>query len=419
MDKVILGEGCYLDDGIGTIRPNNNQIVVGCSGTGKSMSVMLPTLLNMDESSLIATYAKPGEARKIGAYLQNKGYSVRFCDLTDPEKSNVSFDPLHYIGSYLDIEELSTSIVLANPNSNDPKNTYWNDGSIDLLDSLTEATLMTQDDPCMSDVLDMFDKLKIKEKGKGITTTLDSMFDRIAEKAPNCPAVSSFTDFRQLPYATAGCIRDTLAKAIRRMFPEPIRVLTRGKEQIDFETLSTEKSALIIITSPVNTSLYFFANLLFGTAIKQLLEYAEHYDGQQLPRSVRLMFDDFACAATINNYCRHIAIFRAAGISAMMLVQSESQLNSLYSEDEATTLLNNCSTYVYFPGGMDLATCRSISQRLDVPMTDIMYASPGKVVIMRSGVKPIVIPRYDTLNSKEYKQFLSMTEKSKRTQNER
>lgn len=410
MDRVILGENCYLDDGIGTLRPNNNQIIVGCSGTGKSMSVMLPTMLNMDESSLIATYSKPSEARKIGAYLQARNYKVKICDLTNPKKGNVSFDPMYYLNSHLDVEDLANSIVLANPNSANPKDTYWNDGASCLLKSLMEAALMTQEDACMTDVLEMFDKLSIRENGKGITTSLDDFFVRIAEEAPDCQAVTSFMDFRQLPYATAGCVRDTLAKAIRRLFPEPIRKIMRKKETINFIQLAAKKTALIIITSPVNSSLYFFANLLFGTAIKQLLEFAEQCKGEKLPRPVRLMFDDFACAATINNYCRHIAIFRAAGLSSMMLIQSESQLRSLYGEDDATTILNNCSTYVYFPGGMDLLTCRSISQRMDVPMTDIMYAPTGNVIVMCSGQKPVIVPRYDIMNSKEYQQFLKIVE---------
>ena len=121
------------------------------------------------------------------------------------------------------------------------------------------------------------------------------------------------------------------------------------------------------------------------------------------------MFDDFACAAVINDYSRHIAIFRAAGISAMMLIQSESQLISLYSEEESTNILNNCSAYAYFPGGMDLTTCRNIGQRLDRPLTDVMYEATGKVIIMRSGKKPVTVPRYDVFNSAEYKDFLLVT----------
>lgn len=411
MDKVILGEGCFAEDAIGTFRPNNNQMVVGCSGTGKSMSVMLPTILNMNESSMIGTYSKAGEGRKIAEYKRKKGHNSDICDLTDPEKSTVGFDPLRFVTSYLDVEDLSKNIVLADPDSKNPKDIYWNDSATSLLNALILATMMTEDDATMTDVVELFDKLVIEEDGKGIRTSLDSYFSRIKAKAGNCQAVTSFADFQQLPYATGGCVRDSLAKALRRLFPEPIRQLMRKKEQIDFEKLATEKSSLIIITSPVNVSLYLFANLLFSSAIKQLLEYAEKCEGQRLPIPVRLMFDDFACAAKINDYSRHIAIFRAAGLSAMMLLQSEDQLRELYSDAEATNILNNCSCYVYFPGGMDLTTCKNVSQRLDVPVTDVMYAPTGKVIVMQSGKKPVTVPRYDTLHSKEYEEFNSMTKK--------
>lgn len=411
MDRVVLGEGCILEDGVGKFRPNNNQIIVGCSGTGKSMSVLMPTVLGMSESSMIATYSKPGEARRVGKYLRLKGYKVKLCDLTAPQRSNCSFDPLYYLTSYLDIEDLARQIQNSDPSSTGSKDKYWDDGAINLLTSLIEAVLMTEKKPTMTDVINMFDKLKISESsiGKGISTTLDGLFESIERKAPNCPAVTAFNDFHQLPYTTSGCIRDTLAKALRRMFPEPVKGLMKNNKPLDFKELASEKSALLIITSPVNTSLYFFANMIFSTAIKQLLEFAETCPDQHLPRPMRLLFDDFACAAVINDYSKHIAIFRAAGISTMMLIQSESQLVSLYSEDEATTILNNCSAYVYFPGGMDLATCRSISQRLDVPISEVMYAPPGKVIIMRSGKKPVIVPRYDIFNSKEYKEFLKCT----------
>ena len=93
---------------------------------------------------------------------------------------------------------------------------------------------------------------------------------------------------------------------------------------------------------------------------------------QRLPRHVKLLFDDLACGAKINDFSKHISIFREAGISVMMLLQSESQLRQKYSEEESETILNNCSTYAYLPGGMDLITCKNISQRLDVPLTDIL-----------------------------------------------
>ena len=409
MEKIVLGKGIVLEDGVGISRPNNNQMVVGCSGTGKSMSVMLPTILNMNESSMIATYAKAGEAVKIGKYLARKGYTVDLCDLTDPSRSTAAFDPLYYVRNRLDVEALAASVVFANPESKNVRDPYWNESAVCLLSALINAELYTNKPAKMSNVLDLFDRLRLTECGRGIQTSLDSFFEDIEYEEPAHPAVANFADFQHLPYNTAGCVRDTLAKAVRKMFPDPIRAAMQNRPPVDFCRLADEKSALIIITSPVNVSLYYFANLIFGTAIKELLEYAERLPEQKLPRQMRLMFDDFACAATVNEFSHYISIFRAAGISAMMLIQSESQLSSLYSEDEATTILNNCSSYVYFPGGMDLSTCKSISQRLDRPLSEIMYAPTGDVIVMCSGKKPVKVPRYEIFESGEYRDFRRIT----------
>ena len=44
----------------------------------------------------------------------------------------------------------------------------------------------------------------------------------------------------------------------------------------------------------------------------------------------------------------------------------------MYGSDDATTIINNCDTYLYM-GGMDLKTGRSISERLNVPLEDVLY----------------------------------------------
>lgn len=411
MDKIILGQDCFIDDEIGTFRPNNNQMIVGCSGTGKSMSVLLPTILNMRESSMIATYSKAGEARKIAEYQRSKGYTVDICDLTNPEMSTVSFDPLDYVRSNLDVENLAKSIVFADPRSKNERDVYWTDSAAALLSAFIYATIRTNEKPSMNAVLELFGRFEIKQEHDAIRTSLDAFFNNIREKVGACEEVRAFRDYRQLPYQTAGCVRDFLAKALNRLYPEPVRKLMENNNGIDFRKISKEKRSLIIITSAVNVSLYMFANQIFGTAIKELLEYADKCPGQRLPRPIRLLFDDFACAAKINDFSKHIAIFRAAGLSAMMLLQSEDQLRSLYSAEEATNILNNCSSYVYFPGGMDLTTCKNVSQRLDLPLAEVMYAPTAQVMVMQSGKQPVTIPRYDIFNSNEYKEYEKITKR--------
>ena len=90
MDKVILGKGVILEDGLGQSRPNNNQIIVGGTGTGKSVSILWPTMCHMRESSFMGTFAKGGEVAKAIPFFKGFGYKEIVWNLSDPTQG----DPL-------------------------------------------------------------------------------------------------------------------------------------------------------------------------------------------------------------------------------------------------------------------------------------------------------------------------------------
>ena len=116
---------------------------------------------------------------------------------------------------------------------------------------------------------------------------------------------------------------------------------------------------------------------------------------------VRVLCDDFATGSRILNFPEYISIFREKQISVTMLVQSESQLESIYGCDDAKTIINNCDTYLYM-GGMDLKTGHSISERLNMPLDDVLYMPIGKEYIFRRGQRPIATTRYDIMKDKKY-----------------
>ena len=124
---------------------------------------------------------------------------------------------------------------------------------------------------------------------------------------------------------------------------------------------------------------------------------------------VHIICDDFACGTKINNFDNLISVFRAKGISTMIMLQSESQLNSLYGEDKATTIINNCDTYIYM-GGNDLKTARNISIRLNKPLDEVLYMKFDNIYLFQRGAKPKKIRRYKTLEDTFYKQYIEKVE---------
>ena len=199
---------------------------------------------------------------------------------------------------------------------------------------------------------------------------------------------------------------DLLAKKPCFAVYESIRRMMREKPQFDPVRFASRKEALLVITSAADTAQQYYANLFYRSTEQQLLRYAASCPGGELPREVRYFFDDFACTAPIQGFANDISLFRSAGLSAILLLQSEQQLEAMYKE-EAAVIRQNCAVYAYFPGGFDNRSCEIVSKRMDLPYDEVLYAPMGKVFVMRSGCRPACLPRYDTLNSREYQEYLS------------
>ena len=412
-DPIVLGKDYILPgDDIGISRPNANALIVGTTGCGKSTSVIMPTIARSKYSNPVISFAKESEGNKMAKYLSFKGYCVRVLNLIHPDNSTISYDNLRAVSSFEDISALTSAIV--RPVIKKTNDDYWVMKSCSLLNALIAATLMESENKAtIQDVLNMFDKTVPRESDfrDEFTTDLHPFFEKLQEKNTDCFACREFNSWASLPIRTAACIRDTLAGALSMVFPESIRTSLKKKPFFNLNRFINRKEAIIIISSGADKSQQYYANLFYRDLIRQLIERAHNIYNGELPREIRLFFDDFACTCPIEGFAADISLMRSIGLSAVMLLQSESQLESIYGSD-APIIRQNCAVYTYFPGGFDDRSCEIVSKRMGLPYEDIMYASLGKVFIMQSGRKPVYIPRYDTLASEEYREYKRITEAS-------
>ncbi|MBD5144283.1 MAG: type IV secretory system conjugative DNA transfer family protein [Ruminococcus sp.] len=413
MDRMILGEGAVYSTNCNETGLNNNVIVCASSGGGKTMSIMEPRLLETFHSSLVVTVTKRKLVNKYKTVFSKRGYNVLDLNFVKPIESNIAYDPLEYVASYSDISFLSESIVKANPRKeNSTADPYWDDAAISLLSALIAYVLMIEDKPTFADVLKLNDTLTIKENAGGsITTTLDRKFNMIAQKSPTCFAVTCWNSFKVLPFKTASCVYGALNTTIDTIFSPELRTMITEKNKVDFKELSSQKTVLFISTSAVNPALSCFINMFYAQMFKQLFEFAESLPTGTLPIPVSVLCDDFATGSRILNFPEYISIFREKQISVMLLLQSESQLERMYGHEDSVTIINNCDTYVYM-GGMDLRTCRNISERLNVPLDEVLYMPLGQEVIFRRGQRPIVTQRYNVLTDNTYLEITEQYEKN-------
>ena len=147
-DRVILGEGCVYSTDSNVTGINNNILVVGGSGSGKTVSIAEAFLLESYNRNIIATVTKRRIVKKYIPLLRDRGYSIWDLDFVHPENGNVGYDPLDFIKSYQDIVFVAKSIIDADKkkeNSNaDP---YWNEAATSLFSAIIAYVLMKKPHP--------------------------------------------------------------------------------------------------------------------------------------------------------------------------------------------------------------------------------------------------------------------------------
>ena len=414
-DKVILAENCIYSSDTEKTQLNNNILVCGTSGCGKTMSVAEPRLLETYETSLVVTLTKRRLINKYMDVFKKRGYNVWDLNFANPKKSQVSYDPLKYINSHQDIIFLAKSLVDADV---DPatvrKDPFWDDTATSLMAGIIAYCMMKNKNASMADVIKMFKRMNFKADANGYTTDLDSEFEHLEKKNPTCFAVTCWNTFRKMPEKTAACVYGSANKAVDKIFTPELLAMFDRDQKVDFERIANEKTVLFVTSSAVNPALSCFINIFYAQVFKSLFEYAESRDDGTLPIPVHVLCDDFATGSRINNFPEYISIFREKKISVTLLLQSESQLEAMYGDGNATTIINNCDTYLYF-GSMDLHTSRNISIRLNEPVDEVLYMPIGDVYVFRRGQRPIKTKRYNILNDEKYKKVTEEYNKKQRS----
>ena len=416
-DCFILGNNCSFSSDCKETLVNNNILVCGGTGSGKTFSIVEPFLLGVQSMNIILSLTKRRLIDKYKSYLRTKGYTVWDLNFVNPERGDIGFNLLQYVRTPSDATFLAKAIVMADKRKeNSHADPYWDQCAISLLCAFIGAAKTIKSSANMKDVLDLFGKLSVGDGTGLIDTNYDDWFENISDKDEQWAryTYTCWKSFRILPIKTAGCVFSALNVTLDNIFTPSIRKLFCTSRNVDFHRFVTRRLALMITSSPVNPSLNALVNIFYSFAFKELFEVAENLPDGMLPIPVHVIADDFATGGKIENFPEYISIFREKQISCSLLLQSETQLQSMYGEYDSTTIINNCDTYVYM-GSNDLVTARNVSVRVNRPLEDILYMPVGHEIVFRRGMRPISTTRYDILHDAKY---LALMENKKAKQEE-
>lgn len=403
-DCTYLGQGAIFSTNSKENGVNNNELIIGGTQTGKTTSVVEPKLLYAQYSSYVIPLVKRTLIQKYEKSLRNKGYLVWDLNITNAYQSDIGVDLFDYIQSDEDYYWLAKQLV-----GNMTIEEFWNNTAINVLTAEMVFLKCKLGRVQLLDLLMFHNSIELDTSKSFLKTSVDDVFKDMMNQYPDNFYLSNWKMIYENAPKTAACIFSNVSNCLKELANENIIELANKNKRIQIDQMGDIRTVLFITTSPVDVQTTQFMNILYTLLFKTLFKKAQSLVRFRLNVPIQIVCDDFACGSKIPDIERYISIFSSTGIGVTLLLQSISQLNSMYNENAANTILNNCDTVCY-TGGMDVSSCQLISRFSNRPFEEILNLSLGNIIIIRRGGYTFFTKRYAIYETTAYKEMMQQTD---------
>lgn len=355
---------------------NNNVLIIGGSGSGKTRFYVKPNLMQL-HSSYVITDPKGGLIKECGKMLENAGYRIKVLNLINMETSD-RYNFFNYIRDEKDILKLVTNLI-TNTNAPQSKSAgdFWEKAETALLQALFAFVLFEAlpEEKNIGTVMEMLRLAEVKEENEDFKSPLDIMFDDLKTSNPDHFACKQYDLFKLAAGKTAKSI---LVSVGVRLSPFNINVVQEmlSEDTIGIDTIGDEKTALFVIIPDSDRTFNFISAMMYQQLFDSLFLKAENEYGGRLPYHVRFLLDEFANIGQIPNFEIYIATMRSREISVNVVLQNVAQLKGIY-KDTWETITGNCDTLLFL-GGKEQSTLEYISKLVGKTTIDLRTTNESK-----------------------------------------
>ena len=351
---------------------NNNMLVIGGSGAGKTFFIVKPNIMQMMlNNSFIATDPKGEIARATANMLKKNGYNVKVLNLIDMAKSD-GYNPFRYIREENDVVKLVTNIISnTTPKETAPTDPFWEKSESMFLQALFYYVWleMPPNRKNFQSVLDLLSEAEVDAKGNDSKLTKKmKQLAKTSKLKQNHPA---YKQYIKVIRGAGDTVRSIIISANSRLAllenPQILRILS--KDDLHLEELGIgvngdkhTRTALFCIIPDSDKSYNFIVGMLYTQLFQELYFQADFRNGGKLPIQVTLMMDEFSNVALPDDFCSLLSTMRSRRISSIIIIQNLAQIKALF-KDTWETITGNCDTLVYL-GGNEKSTHQYISEML-------------------------------------------------------
>lgn len=347
---------------------NNNVLIVGGSGSGKTRFYVKPNLMQM-HSSYVITDPKGSIIKECGKMLAEAGYTIKILNLINMEQSD-HYNPFSYIKEEKDILKLINNLITnTNPLNSNSNGDFWEKSERALLQALFGYVFFEapQEERNIGTVMEMLRLAEVREDDEEFQSPLDIMFEDLKEENPDHFACKQYDLYKLAAGKTAKSI---LVSVGVRLSPFHIQKLSSlmSEDTLDLDMIGSEKTALFIIIPDSDRTFNFVAAIMYQQLFDVLFYKADNEYGGRLPFHVRFLLDEFANIGQIPDFQTYIATMRSREISVNVVLQNVAQLKTIY-KDSWETITGNCDTLLFL-GGKEQSTLEYISKMIGKTTVD-------------------------------------------------
>lgn len=354
---------------------NNNTLIIGGAGSGKTRGFVMPNILQA-HSSYVITDPKGEILEKSGHFLEvEKHYKIRVLNLDEKELS-CGYNPFHYVhrdrsGWEERVLSLIETIII-NTDGGEKKggsDPFWDKAERLFLQAIFFAVVESfpPEEANMNTVMELIGLLKIEEERDNFDSDLDVFFEIFKENVGESHiGYQQFKEFRQK--AGGKTAKSIVISAVARLAPFKVSEIRRifAKDEMHLDLVGEEKTAVFVVVPPTDKTYNFIAGMLF-TQLFQELNYCalnvHKHDGGRLPIPCRFILDEFANTCTIPNFVSLLAYARSLGIGITTILQSLEQIKNMY-KDEWGVIVDNSNTLLYLGKVTHMDTLEYLSKLL-------------------------------------------------------
>lgn len=364
---------------------NNNALVIGSSGTFKTTSLMHQNLLQFG-SCYVMLDVKGDTQRKLGKRMKKAGYTIKSLNLKVPEKSD-RYNPFVYIEREDDLLRVIEALFDAcRPNKQasmaDP---FWDDGVRLYLQALFYYVWLNGRERghvgTMNDVVFLCNQENIKtidpDTEEEVSLLQKMMDEKAVQYGADYPPVRAYRKLKEGAPDTVRSITIMVNAMLAVCETAEVKRIFSGND-INIRELGTgvggdpDKKIVLFLVIPDNNFIYNFIISMFYTQMFDILiRLSDDELKAPLPVPVEVWMDEFYAGAKPADSEKLLGVVRSRNISMIPILQSISQIKTLFKDDKWETIMDNVATVVFLGSGPTAqSTHKFISETLGTTTID-------------------------------------------------